>query len=102
MPARPPQNLSIRREIESGHTIRLLFDPAFYFYDPAPTLRRLKTPTLAVFGELDNNIVADKNKAAWEAALKVAGNKDYTLAILPKANHAQWAAKVGNNARWHR
>jgi dienelactone hydrolase len=55
-------------------------------------------PVLAIFGELDNNIVADKNKAAWEAALKAAGNSDYTLRILPKANHSQFEAQVGSNA----
>ena len=52
-----------------------------YFYDPAPTLRQLKTATLALWGELDNNILADKNKAAWDAALKAAGNRDYTLVV---------------------
>jgi uncharacterized protein len=69
-----------------------------YFYDPVPTLRRLQTPTLALWGELDNNILAEKNKTAWEAALKAGGNRDYTLKILPRANHAQWEAKVGSNA----
>jgi pimeloyl-ACP methyl ester carboxylesterase len=69
-----------------------------YFYDPGPTLRRLKVPVLAIFGELDNNIVAEKNKAAWQAALEAAGNRDYTLRILPKANHSQFEAKVGSNA----
>jgi uncharacterized protein len=69
-----------------------------YFYDPAPTLRQLQVPTLALFGELDNNILAEKNKAAWEAALKASGNRDYTLRIVPKANHYQIEAKVGNNA----
>ena len=69
-----------------------------YFYDPAPTLRQLQVPTLALFGELDNNIVAEKNRAAWEAALKAGGNRDYTLRILPKANHLQLEAKVGSNA----
>ncbi len=69
-----------------------------YFYDPVPTLRQLQTPTLALWGELDNNILAEKNKAAWEAALKAGGNRDYTLKILPKANHAQWEAKIGSNA----
>jgi pimeloyl-ACP methyl ester carboxylesterase len=69
-----------------------------YFYDPAPTLNRLQVPTLALFGELDNNIVAEKNQAAWEAALKAGGNRDYTLRILPKANHLQLEAKVGSNA----
>src|SRR5207245_2300640 len=69
-----------------------------YFYDPAPTLRQLQTPVLAVFGELDNNILPEKNKNAWEAALKAGGNRDHTLLILPKANHEQFEAKVGNNA----
>jgi hypothetical protein len=55
-------------------------------------------PTLAIWGELDNNIMAEKNKAAWEAALKSAGNRDYTLRVLPKANHAQFEANVGSNA----
>jgi hypothetical protein len=55
-------------------------------------------PTLALFGQLDNNIVAEKNRAAWEAALKAGGNRDYTLRVLPRANHYQWEAKVGSNA----
>ena len=69
-----------------------------YFYDPSPTLRRLQVPTLALFGELDNNIIAEKNRAAWETALKTGGNRDYTLRILSKANHLQLEAKVGSNA----
>ena len=69
-----------------------------YFYDPVPTLRELQTPTLALWGELDNNVLPDKNKAAWEATLKAGGNRDYTLVILPKANHAQWEARIGSNA----
>lgn len=69
-----------------------------YFYDPAPTLRQLQVPVLALFGELDNNILAEKNKTAWEAPLKAGGNRDYTLQILPKANHIHLEAKRGNNA----
>ena len=69
-----------------------------YFYDPAPTLRQLQVPTLALFGELDNNIVADRNAAAWDSALKASGNRDYTLQILPRANHLMLEAKVGSNA----
>ena len=89
----PPPNFPGSREDPVWQTMR-----AFYFYDPGPTLRRLQTPTLSILGELDKNIVADKNKTAWETALKVAGNRDYTLIILPKANHLQWEAKTGNNA----
>ena len=69
-----------------------------YFYDPSPTLRQLKTPTLALFGALDNNIVAQKNKAAWDSALRAAGNRDYTSLILPGANHIMLEAKVGSNS----
>ena len=69
-----------------------------YFYDPSPTLKQLATPTLALFGELDNNIVAEKNRAAWESALKTGGNRDYTLLIQPKADHMQLEAKTGSNA----
>jgi len=69
-----------------------------YFYDPAPTLRRLRVPILALFGELDNNVVAQKNKTAWESALRAGGNRDYTLRILPQANHLQLEAKLGSNA----
>ena len=67
-------------------------------YDPAAAIRQIKLPVLALFGELDNNILAEKNRAAWEAALKAGDHRDYTLRILPKANHAFLEAKVGNNA----
>jgi hypothetical protein len=69
-----------------------------YFYDPGPTLRQLRTPTLALFGELDNNIIADKNQAAWESALDSGVNPDFTLKVLPNANHALLDAEIGNNA----
>jgi dienelactone hydrolase len=69
-----------------------------YFYDPQPTLRRLHIPILALFGALDDNILPDKNRAAWDTALRAGGNRDYTLTILPRANHEQFEAKVGNNA----
>jgi hypothetical protein len=55
-------------------------------------------PTLALFGELDDNIVATKNRDAWASALRAAGNRDYTLRILPQANHIMLEAKIGNNA----
>lgn len=74
------------------------FIKQIYFYDPAPTLRRLQTPTLAIWGELDNNIVANKNRDAWQAALEAGGNRAHTLVILPKGNHGLFEAKVGSNA----
>ena len=67
-------------------------------YDPAPTLRAIRLPVLALFGEMDNNILPEKNRSAWEAALSAGGHRDYTLRILPKANHAMLEATAGNNA----
>ena len=76
----------------------LQFIRPLVLYDPAPALRQLRLPVLALFGELDNNIMAEKNRTAWEVALKAGGHSDYTLRILPTANHALLEAKVGNNA----
>lgn len=69
-----------------------------YFYNPEPTIRQLQVPVLAIFGELDNNVLAEKNRRAWEAALKAGGNGDYTLVVLPKGNHLQFEARSGSNA----
>ena len=76
----------------------LQFIRPLILYDPAAAIRQIKLPVLALFGELDNNILAEKNRAAWEAALKAGDHRDYTLRILLKANHALLEAKVGNNA----
>jgi pimeloyl-ACP methyl ester carboxylesterase len=76
----------------------LQFIRPLILYDPAAAIRQIKLPVLALFGELDNNILAEKNRAAWEAALKAGNHRDYTLRILPKANHALLEATVGNNA----
>jgi len=89
---RPPDTFPATRDDPYWELIKRL-----YFYDPAPTLRQLRQPTLALFGELDNNILPEKNKAAWEAALKAGGNRDYTLQILPKADHLMLEAKLGTN-----
>ena len=52
--------------------------------NPAPTLRQLRVPTLALFGELDNNIMADKNKAAWDTALQAGGHRGLHAAHSPE------------------
>ena len=89
----PPETFPATRDDPYWQTIK-----RSYFYEPAPTIRQLRVPVLAIFGELDNNIVAEKNKAAWEASLKAGGNRDYTLVTLPKADHLQFEATIGSNA----
>jgi pimeloyl-ACP methyl ester carboxylesterase len=68
-----------------------------YFYDPLPALKNVHCPTLALFGELDLNVLPEKNKAKWEAALREGGNRDYTLLILAEGNHVLMEARTGSS-----
>ena len=59
----------------------------FLAYDPAPDLRRIRCPVLALNGERDVQVVAKENLAGIEAALRAGGNKDFTVRALPGLNH---------------
>jgi len=61
--------------------------PLIANFDPVPLWEKIKVPVLALYAELDRNAPAPKNAAALEAALKKAGNPDYTVKIFPRANH---------------
>ena len=58
----------------------------FLTYDPAPSMRRLKTPVLILTGSRDQQAVPDE-VALQEAAFKEGGNKDVTARVLPDLNH---------------
>ncbi|WP_299987231.1 alpha/beta fold hydrolase [uncultured Pontibacter sp.] len=64
-------------------------------YDPAPALRQLKMPVLALNGSKDLQVPATANLAATEKALKAAGNKRYTIKELPGLNHIFQTADTG-------
>ena len=49
--------------------------------------RQVKIPVLALYGGKDLNVPAAKNVAALTQELQGAGNHDYTITILPEANH---------------
>jgi hypothetical protein len=68
----------------------------FLAYDPRPTLRKVTVPVLALCGEKDVQVVAAQNNAAIRAALKEAGNKDFTVTELPGLNHQFQTSKTGN------
>ena len=68
----------------------------FLDYHPAPTLKKVTCPVLALFGELDLQVPAEMNKEVIVNALKKGGNPDYTAEILPKANHLFQEAKTGS------
>lgn len=58
----------------------------FLTYDPAATMRRVKTPVLILTGSRDQQAAPEQVKL-MEAALKQGGNKDVTARVLPDLNH---------------
>jgi len=68
----------------------------FAMYDPAPTLAKVSRPVLAVDGELDLQVPVDLNLPAIERALKAGGNRDVTIAKLPKLNHLFQTSQTGS------
>jgi len=58
----------------------------FLTYDPAATMRRVKTPVLILTGANDKQ-AAPEQVALQEAAFKAAGNKDVTARVVPGLNH---------------
>jgi dipeptidyl aminopeptidase/acylaminoacyl peptidase len=58
----------------------------FLTYDPAPTMRRVKTPVLILTGSRDQQAVPEQ-VALMEAAFKEGGNTDVTARVLPDLNH---------------
>jgi pimeloyl-ACP methyl ester carboxylesterase len=67
----------------------------FIAYDPRPTLEKVKVPVLALNGENDVQVAAKENLALIAAALKTAGNQDYTIKALPKLNHLFQTSATG-------
>src|SRR5690606_32582522 len=68
----------------------------FLAYDPAPALRKLKMPVLALNGSKDLQIPAKQNLPAIERALKSGKNKKYTIQELPGLNHLFQTVKTGS------
>ncbi len=58
----------------------------FITYDPAATMRRVKTPVLILTGSRDQQAVPEE-VALQEAAFKEGGNKDVTARVISDVNH---------------
>ncbi len=56
-------------------------------YDPAPNLRAVKCPVLALNGEKDVQVAAKENLEAIARELAAGGNKTVKTAALPNLNH---------------
>jgi pimeloyl-ACP methyl ester carboxylesterase len=56
-------------------------------FDPAPVLRRTTIPVLSIFGESDVLVPPKENAGKMERYLREAGNRDFTVRIIPNAGH---------------
>lgn len=77
--------------------------PAFRFlatFDPATSLRQITVPTLVLGGERDLQVSPTQNLAPIEAALRAAGNKEFTIRLFPKLNHLLQTAETGSPAEY--
>jgi hypothetical protein len=64
-------------------------------YDPLPALERLTCPVLVLYGGLDRIVPATHSSSRMEEILRNAGNRDTTVRVFEKANHAFLAAVTG-------
>jgi uncharacterized protein len=69
---------------------------AFLAFDPQPYLRQLTVPTLAIFGGLDAQVIAEQSEGPMRDALAAAGNPDATVITFPGLNHLMQPAVTGN------
>jgi pimeloyl-ACP methyl ester carboxylesterase len=56
-------------------------------YDPVATLKRVRCPVLAIWGEKDFLVDAARAAQLARGALAAAGHPDYTVRVLPSADH---------------
>lgn len=68
----------------------------FIQYDPAPALRQLKCPVLAIIGQKDLQVPAAQNLPAIRKALEEGGNQNFEVDELPGLNHLFQTAKTGS------
>lgn len=56
-------------------------------YNPLPALLALREPVLGLWGEHDVNVDPEVHRSLFEVVLDAAGNRDFTLMIVPGADH---------------
>ena len=67
----------------------------FIDFDPFGVLRALRVPVLALFGEKDVQVPAKMNMQRMKEAFKSGGVRDFTIKVIPSANHLFQVADKG-------
>ncbi len=69
-------------------------------FDPVPIFERLDIPVLALFGERDESIPAERSAAILQG-IADAGAKPYDIVVFPDADHSMRTAPRSDGAfRW--
>jgi pimeloyl-ACP methyl ester carboxylesterase len=69
----------------------------FILFDPAETLSKVRTPTLALFGALDRIVDVAYSSAAFKSAFARAGMDDFTIHVYKDAGHTLKVSATGFN-----
>jgi dienelactone hydrolase len=64
-------------------------------YDPMPALEKMTCPVLVLYGGLDTIVPATHSSSRVEETLRKAGNRDTTVRVFERANHAFLEAVTG-------
>jgi pimeloyl-ACP methyl ester carboxylesterase len=67
----------------------------FIDFDPTSVLRAVRVPVLALFGEKDVQVPAKMNMQRMKEAFKKGGVRDFTIKVIPSANHLFQVAEKG-------
>lgn len=67
----------------------------FLDYDPAVDLAKVRCPVLTLTGEFDLQVPAKMNTIKMEEIFASTGHEDYTIEIVPKANHLFQETETG-------
>jgi pimeloyl-ACP methyl ester carboxylesterase len=89
-----PENQKAALRAQAANYISPWFR-AFITLDPAPYLRKVRCPVLALNGELDLQVDPEQNLPVIERALREGGNKRITIRRLPNLNHLFQKARTG-------
>lgn len=90
-PARPPEQQ--RADVDA-----LMERDRFLLHDPAPALRALRVPVLALFGGVDRQVAPEQNEGPMRALL--AADPDATVRTLPGLNHQFQPSATGDPAEY--
>ncbi len=85
-------------KLSEGIFLRQMMDPWFRFviaYNPAPTLKKVDCPVLALNGSKDLQVAARQNLPAIKKALKSGGNTAVTVKELQGLNHLFQESETG-------